>query len=270
MDDIWATVAELAASIHGDRIAVVAEAISALNSATEFGRARGAFGPNADQLLIDRLRAAWALSPMVGPKEVAAAFRSAAQVVSLMETRGALELVWTGPKTGLIPTRQTEQVMLEVIDSAQNDLFLVTYVFYKASSIVPALNAAVARGVSLRILLESSTEHGGTVRGDSVKAVGEAVPGASIYVWDAASRYADGDAVTAAVHAKCAVADVTLAFITSANLTSAALERNMELGVLVRGGLVPARIRQHFTALLDTRVLTLCHSGQRQHDSGWR
>lgn len=256
MADLWKSIADLAASMHADRIAVMADAISALNSVSEFDRARHAFGPNADHALTDCLSAAWRASPCVGPKEVASAFRAAAQVVSLMETRGALELVWTGPKTGLIPTRQTEQVMLEVIDSAKSDLFLVTYVFYKASSIVAALTSAVARGVAVSILLESSTEHGGTVRGDSVKAVREAVAGASIYIWDAASRKADGDAISAAVHAKCAVADSKLAFITSANLTTAALERNMELGMLIRGGTVPERLRQHLAALVSTKVIS--------------
>jgi cardiolipin synthase A/B len=255
MTDLWTSVAELAGSTHADRIAMVADAICTLNSVSEFDRAKHAFGPNADLTLIDRLSAAWKASPSIGPKEIASAFRAAAQVVSLMEARGAIELVWTGPRTGLIPTRQTEQVMLEVIDSARSDLFLVTYVFYKASSIVAALEAAVARGVAVSVLLESSIEHGGTVRGDSVKAVHDAVAGASLYVWDAASRKSDGYAISAAVHAKCAVADSKLAFITSANLTTAALERNMELGMLIRGGTVPDRLRQHLAALVATEVI---------------
>lgn len=255
MSDLWMAIAELAASTHVDRIAMVADAISALNSVSEFDRVKRAFGPNSDQALTDRLRAAWKASPSISPREIGAAFKAAAQVVSFMETRGALELVWTGPKTGLIPTRQTEQVMLEVIDFASGDLFLVSYVFYKASTVVAALTSAVARGVAVGILLESSTEHGGTVRGDSVKAVRDAVPGASIYVWDAESRKAEGDAMSAAVHAKCAVADSKLAFITSANLTTAALERNMELGMLIRGGTVPERLRQHLAALVTTKVV---------------
>lgn len=255
MTDLWIAVAELAASTHADRIDVVADAISALNSVSEFDRVKRAFGPNADYSLTDRLCAAWRGSPSVSSKEIASAFRAAAQVVSLMETRGALELVWTGPKTGLIPTRQTEQVMLEVIDSARSDLFLVSYVFYRASSVVAALDAAVARGVAVSVLLESSTEYGGTVRGDSIKAVRDAVAGAAIYVWETASRKTDSDAISAAVHAKCAVADRRLAFITSANLTTAALERNMELGMLIRGGTVPDRLRQHLAALVSTKVI---------------
>ncbi|MFN8105307.1 MAG: phospholipase D-like domain-containing protein [Acidimicrobiia bacterium] len=41
------------------------------------------------------------------------------------------------------------------------------------------------------------------------------------------------------LHAKCAVADDHTALVTSANLTGAGLEHNMELGLLVRGGGVP-------------------------------
>ncbi|MCK6498050.1 MAG: DISARM system phospholipase D-like protein DrmC [Nitrospira sp.] len=248
-------VAELVASTHADRIAVVVDAISALSSVSEFDRVRHAFGPNADQALTDRLYAGWRASPSIGPKEVTSAFKAAAHVMSLMETRGALELVWTGPKTGLIPTRQTEQVMLEVIDSAKSDLFLMTYVFYKASSIVEALNAAIRRNVKVCVLLESSSAHGGTVRGDSVKFISEAVPGAAIYVWRPTAGAAEVEPQTAAVHAKCAVADRRIAFVTSANLTSAALERNMELGLLIRGGSEPDRLQSHLEALVTTKVV---------------
>ena len=233
----------------------MADAVVALTSVAQFERLRHAFGPSAEHALVNRFRASWQAAPEVTPQEVSAAFRASAHVVAMMETRGALELVWTGPKTGLIPTRQTEQVMLEVIGSARTDLFLVTYAFYRASSTVSALNAAIARGVTVSILLESSTEHGGTLRGDSVRAVRDAVPGASVFVWSAESRKTEGDAASAAVHAKCIVADRRLAFITSANLTSAALERNMELGLLIRGGSVPSSLRSHLEALVTTKVI---------------
>ena len=94
------------------------------------------------------------------------------------------------------------------------------------------------------------------VKAVSVKAASDAIAGASIYVWDAASRKVDGEAISAAVHAKCAVADRAVAFITSANLTTAAMERNMELGMLIRGGAVPDRLRQHLAALVATKVIT--------------
>jgi phosphatidylserine/phosphatidylglycerophosphate/cardiolipin synthase-like enzyme len=43
--------------------------------------------------------------------------------------------------------------------------------------------------------------------------------------------------------------------VSSANLTGKAMERNMELGVIVRGGSVPARIASQFDRLIATDVL---------------
>lgn len=257
MADVWKSIAELTATMHPDRIASIADAISQLKSFDDFDESRTAFGPNVDAEFIDNFRAAWTAAPKITSAEIAAAFNATARVLKLADSRGSIELVWTGPKTGMIPTRRTEQVLLEVIDAAHADLFLVTYSFYKASSIVDTLNAAVTRGVGVRILLESSKEHGGTLKGDSVKVMRESVTGASVYVWSAEKRSAGG-AASAAVHAKCAVADDALAFITSANLTSSAMERNMELGTLIRGGSVPGKLRQHLDALVTTQMITIC------------
>ena len=41
------------------------------------------------------------------------------------------------------------------------------------------------------------------------------------------------------VHAKVAVADEAFCFISSANLTGHAMEKNMEAGVLIKGGATP-------------------------------
>ena len=57
------------------------------------------------------------------------------------------------------------------------------------------------------------------------------------------------------VHAKCAVADDCIAFITSANLTTAAMEKNVELGVLIRGGDLPVRLEQHLRSLVVSEIL---------------
>ena len=57
------------------------------------------------------------------------------------------------------------------------------------------------------------------------------------------------------VHAKIAVVDGTRAFITSANLTSYALEKNIEAGVLINGGPVPKTLSDHLQALIDVRII---------------
>lgn len=57
------------------------------------------------------------------------------------------------------------------------------------------------------------------------------------------------------LYAKAAIADDRLAFVTSANLTEYALDRNIELGLLVRGGAVPKLLAEHFNDPIDRNVL---------------
>ena len=59
------------------------------------------------------------------------------------------------------------------------------------------------------------------------------------------------------LHAKAVVADEEAVFITSANLTEAALDRNIELGLLVRDQALAATVTCHFQALIDRGLLSL-------------
>ena len=62
-----------------------------------------------------------------------------------------------------------------------------------------------------------------------------ALPAAKLFSWvDKGEEFAGGK-----VHAKVAVADENFCFISSANLTGHAMEKNMEAGVLIRGGAMP-------------------------------
>ena len=165
-----------------------------------------------------------------------------------------MELVWTGPSTGQVPVRHTEQVLCEVIEAAKRRLFLVSFVAYEVDSIIRALHGAIGRQVQIDVLLESSDKHGGRVTYDSVKAMKSILPSIDVYVWSSNRKSLPGQ-LSGAVHAKCAIADGELAFITSANLTSAAMERNMELGVLVKGGELPIELHRHLEALISTKVI---------------
>jgi len=57
------------------------------------------------------------------------------------------------------------------------------------------------------------------------------------------------------MHVKAVVADSHLAFLTSANLTEAAFELNMELGVLIRGGQLPGTIDRLVDSLVESEAL---------------
>ena len=60
-------------------------------------------------------------------------------------------------------------------------------------------------------------------------------------------------AKAASLHAKCVIADRSSALITSANLTSAGINDNIELGVLIEAGPLPERLSQHLELLIEER-----------------
>lgn len=63
------------------------------------------------------------------------------------------------------------------------------------------------------------------------------------------------DGPTGVLHAKAIVADDEAVFLTSANLTEAALDRNIELGLLVRDGALALSVTSHFRVLIDRGLL---------------
>ena len=254
MDDLLTVIAELGLELHPDRIGTVASKIETIGSVEQFALIRPSFGPNADKKLVARFRQAWWKSEATTPCEVASALRGASAAATLRESRGAVEMVWTGPSTGQVPVRHTAQVLCEVIDTAKRRLFLVSFVAYGVDMIIKALRRAIGRQVRIEVLLESSSEHGGKVDHDSVGAMKKVLPSIDIYIWDSKKKCLPGQ-FPGSVHAKCAVADGELAFITSANLTAAAMEHNMELGVLVKGGELPIELQRHLEALISTKVV---------------
>lgn len=82
------------------------------------------------------------------------------------------------------------------------------------------------------------------------------------YVWPAGARlptiYYDPRSLQrsdAVLHAKCIVVDDAKAFITSANLTQAAQEENIEAGVLLEDAVFAKALRQQFDALIDAQLV---------------
>ena len=142
-------------------------------------------------------------------------------------------------------------MLLDVIQKATKELFIVSFVAYDIPSVISAINAAALRGVVIKILVEASVTQGGSLLVDPVATMRSAVPSANLFAWtDRLHPFTNGR-----VHAKVAVADNSTAFLTSANLTGYALEKNMEAGILIVGGHVPERLRDHLQALIETRVI---------------
>jgi len=125
----------------------------------------------------------------------------------------------------------------------------VSYAAYKVPDIVRALADAASRGVDVRLVLESAAGSGGRLMHDAAGAFRELAGRVRFYEWPFDHRLSEGG-LDGTMHAKAAIADEQVAFVTSANLTGSAIEANMELGLLVRGGAVPRRLARHFRALM--------------------
>jgi phosphatidylserine/phosphatidylglycerophosphate/cardiolipin synthase-like enzyme len=193
---------------------------------------------------------------------VALALRTAADTAAAARSEQVVEIAWTGPQTMEVALRATKPVLLEVIAAARHRLVLVSFAAYKVADVVGALRVARGRGVDIRLVLETAEDSGGKLSHDGAvafKTLGESV---SLWTWPADLRPHSASGALAALHVKAAVADDTVAFVTSANLTDWGLSENMELGLLVRGGGVPHRLAAHFRQMMDDGVLTCLAGGQ--------
>lgn len=253
MDAMLDAVADLAALVSLAKIRTVAGALRGLSTPDAAPAVHTLVDTPAARAALGRVFTAWAEVPTSG-NEIAGMLLGASTACARAERELSVELVWTGPTTRFVATRRTEQVLVDLIAGASIDLFLVSFVAYDVRSVVMALNEAVRRHVRVRVLLEASTSSGGSLSVDPAATMRAAVPTAEIFTWrERAEPFVQGR-----VHAKVAVVDGTRAFVTSANLTGHALEKNMEAGVLVNGGALPKTLGDHLQSLIDVGVIVRC------------
>jgi phosphatidylserine/phosphatidylglycerophosphate/cardiolipin synthase-like enzyme len=173
-------------------------------------------------------------------------------------SRQTTELVWTGPATPVVPARRTEQVLSDLIRGAERRLTMTSFGIFQVPRLVEELEQSLARGVALRIVLGDREAHSDQEIDRQRRQLGRVVAAqAMLLQWPAERRPRDEQGHAGLMHVKAAVADSRIAFLTSANLTDAALERNMELGVLIRGGPLPASIDRLIDALVESEELQL-------------
>lgn len=227
------------------------DSVDQLAALVKAGASLQAWPANASaRARVQLLQAAWHNQP-ISRDELAGALIGACAAYRSARAEEVVELVWTGPPSALVATRKTEQALLQVIDAAKARLFMTSFVAYNVASILQALQEAVSRDVQLSILLEASDQHGGTISIDAIGKMKLALPSARMLSWANKGEGFDGGKV----HAKCAVADERICFISSANLTSHAMEKNMEAGILITGGQIPLSLHRHLDALLTTGVI---------------
>lgn len=196
-------------------------------------------------------------APHLSPTGMATALRAAMQVEEYHRRRQQLDLVWSGPDTQVIPLRRTDQALLQLIGEARERLHIVSFAVYKIDAVAAALVRAAERGVTISIYLETPDASQNKITYDTTKALGRDVARrATIYVWPLDRRPLTPDGKHGSLHAKVAVADHRRLLISSANLTEYAMKLNMEMGILIRGGSLPARVAEHLERLVEDGVFT--------------
>jgi phosphatidylserine/phosphatidylglycerophosphate/cardiolipin synthase-like enzyme len=173
------------------------------------------------------------------------------------------DLVWSGPEVPGLHARDTRRVYEELLGSAECSVWASTYAFFdgpKAFDVLARrMDAMPELGVTL--LLNIQRKRGDTTASEQlVRRFAEHFWGTDWpglvrprVFYDPRSLELNGPG--GVLHAKAVVVDDEAVFVTSANLTEAALERNIELGLLLRDRALAASITSHFRELIDRELL---------------
>jgi phosphatidylserine/phosphatidylglycerophosphate/cardiolipin synthase-like enzyme len=173
------------------------------------------------------------------------------------------DLVWSGPEVPGVHARDTRRVYEEMLGSAERSVWVSTYAFFEGPKAFEVLARRMDAKAELRVTLLLNIQR---KRGDTTAAEqlvrrfadhfwGTDWPGSarpSVY-YD--PRALDLEGPGGVLHAKALVVDDEAVFVTSANLTEAALDRNFELGLLVRDRPLAASVASHFRVLIDRQLL---------------
>jgi phosphatidylserine/phosphatidylglycerophosphate/cardiolipin synthase-like enzyme len=176
---------------------------------------------------------------------------------------GRVELVWTGPELPGAGSRDTLVVVRELFASAESSVLVSGFAVHQGKEIFEPLARRRAEVPSLKVRLFLNIARPPGSRDRDLDIVQDFVAQFREKNWpnDAPPEiYYDPRSLAedyrerAVLHAKCIVVDDRRAFVTSANLTTAAQEKNIEAGLLVGDGGLARGLRTQFEALVAAGV----------------
>ncbi|GIU56679.1 DISARM system phospholipase D-like protein DrmC [Arthrobacter sp. NicSoilC12] len=150
--------------------------------------------------------------------------------------------VWSGPSFPGDGDHTTAAVA-HLVDEAKEDVLASTYSASIGSPFVEALWRAIARGVSVTLVLE------GSKMAETAIKLEDKLQGARFL------KYVPPNGQYGLQHSKVVIVDSAVALMTSANFSDAAAHRNLEAGVLIRDPLFASKLRQRFASLHQTGSL---------------
>lgn len=176
----------------------------------------------------------------------------------------ATDLVWSGPEVSGVHARDTRRVYEELLGSAEQSVWASTYAFFDGPRAFEVLARRMEEAPALRVVLFLNIQRRrGETSGEEelVHRFADRFwksdwPGSRRPVVYYDPRSVEPGGPVGVLHAKAVVADTKVVFVTSANLTDAALDRNIELGLLVRDEALALSVVSHFQALIDASLVT--------------
>jgi hypothetical protein len=180
------------------------------------------------------------------------------------EVRDPVDLVWTGPEAPGIANRDTSVVVRELFANANKSVLVAGYAIYQAREIFRALADRMEQVPVLKVQMfvdihrshRDTTKDSELIRAFIHKFKTVDWPGSLLpeVYYDPRSLEVD-QTKRSSMHAKCVVIDRKLAFISSANFTEAAQQRNIEVGALIRNQRFATQLVEHFSLLANAGPL---------------
>lgn len=173
------------------------------------------------------------------------------------------ELVWTGPESAVSHSRDTSVVVSEMFRSAERSVLVSTFVIRQAEVVFAPLAERMAQLPDLKVQLfvhvdreRGDTRYESEILREFATGLKAAWPGPvrPVLYYDPRSLAADAKD-KATWHAKVIVVDDERSFVTSANFTAWAQDRNVEAGVLVRNASFARQLRQQFEGLIQSKAV---------------
>jgi phosphatidylserine/phosphatidylglycerophosphate/cardiolipin synthase-like enzyme len=173
------------------------------------------------------------------------------------------DLVTTGPKGGATTNRDTSVVVRELFANAEESVLVAGYAIYQGQRVFRALADRMQMKSQLRVQMFLDVRRGPgdtSLPNDIVRRFGDHFcqhdwpsnrPLPELFYFPSSLD----DHNRAAMHAKVIVIDCAKVFISSANFTEAAHERNIEVGLVIRSPILADQLTKHFASMVTDDVL---------------
>lgn len=176
----------------------------------------------------------------------------------------APDLVVSGPDVPGVPTADTYAVVQSLFQEAESEIILAGYAFYNGRLLFERLAEHKIKRPGLRIIfhVDVPRKYGDTTSADAIimqyasefrKKHWPWKPFPEVY-FDSRALSTDS-AIHASLHAKVVVVDRKKLFLSSANFTEAAHQKNIELGVLCSLPYLAERVCAYFEGLRNASQL---------------